>query len=133
LEFSALTSPTYSKTEIVKIELLRMTIAGRKFDRFKNILFLSYHRLSRLSPKKCKATAKPCGEPIVYCLFKFIFCSHKATAGIEPAEQKVWRAYHFKIKEIIEPFVAIKGITPFSKKYIGAYQPLADNIIIPLN
>nr|DAQ79659.1 MAG TPA: hypothetical protein [Caudoviricetes sp.] len=22
---------------------------------------------------KCKATAKPCGEPIVYCLFNFIF------------------------------------------------------------
>ena len=47
----ALTSPTYSKTEIVKIKLLRLTIAGRMFDRFKNILFLSYHRLSRLSPK----------------------------------------------------------------------------------
>lgn len=74
---SALTSPTYSKTEIVKIKLLRSTIAGRMVDRFKNILFLSYHRLSRLSPKKCKATAKPCGEPIVYCLFKFIFCSLK--------------------------------------------------------
>nr|DAK41043.1 MAG TPA: hypothetical protein [Caudoviricetes sp.] len=54
LEFSALTSPTYSKTEIVKIELLRMTIAGRKFDRSKNILFLSYHRLSRLSPKNTR-------------------------------------------------------------------------------
>ena len=52
----ALTSPTYSKTEIVKIKLLRLTITGRMFDRFKNILFLSYHRLSRLSPKKCKAT-----------------------------------------------------------------------------
>lgn len=48
---SALTSPTYSKIEIVKIKLLRLTIAGRMFDRFKNILFLSYHRLSRLSPK----------------------------------------------------------------------------------
>lgn len=51
---SALTSPTYSKTEIVKIKLLRLTIAGRMFDRFKNILFLSYHRLSRLSPKNAK-------------------------------------------------------------------------------
>lgn len=57
---------------------------------------------------------------------------YMATAGIEPAEQKVCRAYHFKIKEIIEPFVAIKGITPFGKKYIGAYQPLADTIIITL-
>ena len=60
------------------------------------------------------------------------FYSHKATAGIEPAEQKVCRAYHFKIKEIIEPFVAIKGIVPFGKKYIGVYQPLVDNIIITL-
>ena len=51
---SALTSPTYSKTEIVKIKLLRLTIAGRMFDRFKNILFLSYHRLSRLSPKNAR-------------------------------------------------------------------------------
>lgn len=51
---SALTSPTYSKTEIVKIKLLRSTITGRMFDRFKNILFLSYHRLSRLSPKNAK-------------------------------------------------------------------------------
>ncbi len=50
----ALTSPTYSKTEIVKIKLLRLTIAGRMFDRFKNILFLSYHRLSRLSPKNAR-------------------------------------------------------------------------------
>lgn len=55
-----------------------------------------------------------------------------ATAGIEPAEQKVYRAYHFKIKEIIEPFVAIKGAMPFSKKYIGVFQPLADTNIISL-
>ena len=57
-----------------------------------------------------------------------------ATVGIEPTEQKVCRAYHFKIKEIIEPFVAIKGITPFSKKYIGVCQTfgLSDNTIIPL-
>ena len=51
---SALTSPTYSKTEIVKIKLLRLTIAGRMFDRFKNNLFLRYHRLSRLSPKNAR-------------------------------------------------------------------------------
>lgn len=51
---SALTSPTYSKPEIVKIKLLRLTITGRMFDRFKNILFLSYHRLSRLSPKNAR-------------------------------------------------------------------------------
>ena len=57
----------------------------------------------------------------------------KTTVGIEPTEQKVCRAYHFKIKEIIEPFVAIKGITPFSKKYIGVCQPLADTNIISLN
>ena len=50
----ALTSPTYSKSEIVKIKLLRLTITGRMFDRFKSILFLSYHRLSRLSPKNAK-------------------------------------------------------------------------------
>lgn len=50
----ALTSPTYSKTKIVKIKLLRLTISGRMFDRFKNILFLSYHRLSRLSPKNAR-------------------------------------------------------------------------------
>ena len=51
---SALTSPTHSKTEIVKIKLLRLTISGRMFDRFKNILFLSYHRLYRLSPKNAR-------------------------------------------------------------------------------
>ena len=56
---SALTSPTYSKTEIVKITLLRLTITGRMFDRFKNILFLSYHRLSRLSPKNARRL-QPC-------------------------------------------------------------------------
>lgn len=55
----ALTSPTYSKTEIVKITLLRLTIAGRMFDRFKNILFLSYHRLSRLSPKSARPLQPP--------------------------------------------------------------------------
>nr|DAP66091.1 MAG TPA: hypothetical protein [Caudoviricetes sp.] len=32
--FSALTSSTYSKAEIVKIELFRLTIAGRMPDRF---------------------------------------------------------------------------------------------------
>ena len=38
-----------------------------------------------------------------------------ATVGIEPTEQKVCIAYHFKIKEIIEPFVAVKGAMPFVK------------------
>ena len=55
----ALTSPTYSKNEIVKIKLLRSTIAGRMVDRFKNILFLSCHRLSRLSPKNARRL-QPC-------------------------------------------------------------------------
>ena len=74
---SALTSPTYSKTEIVKIKLLRSTIAGRKFDRFKNILFLSYHRLSRLSPQNARRLL-PC--VLISNQFEsfpfFIFCSH---------------------------------------------------------
>ena len=60
------------------------------------------------------------------------FYKLKATAGIEPAEQKVWRAYHFKIKELIKPIVAIKGVMPFGKKYIGVFQPLADTNIISL-
>ena len=70
----ALTSPTYSKNEIVKITLLRLTIAGRMFDRFKNILFLSYHRLSRLSPKNARRL-----QPCVLIRNKFsdlFFCSH---------------------------------------------------------
>ena len=74
---SALTSPTYSKTEIVKIKLLRLTITGRMFDRFKNILFLSYHRLSRLSPKNARRLL-PC--VLISNHFEsfpfFIFCSH---------------------------------------------------------
>nr|DAJ37125.1 MAG TPA: hypothetical protein [Caudoviricetes sp.] len=73
----ALTSPTYSKTEIVKIKLLRSTIAGRMVDRFKNILFLSYHRLSRLSPKNARRLL-PC--VLISNHFEsfpfFIFCSH---------------------------------------------------------
>ena len=71
---SALTSPTYSKTEIVKIKLLRLTITGRKFDRFKNILFLSYHRLSRLSPKNARRLL-PCLliRKNIYFLFFVVF------------------------------------------------------------
>nr|DAI46966.1 MAG TPA: hypothetical protein [Caudoviricetes sp.]DAS99541.1 MAG TPA: hypothetical protein [Caudoviricetes sp.] len=73
---SALTSPTYSKIEIVKIKLLRLTIAGRMFDRFKNILFLSYHRLSRLSPQNARRLL-PC--VLISNQFEmlsfFIFCS----------------------------------------------------------
>ena len=74
----ALTSTTYSKTEIVKIKLLRLTIAGRMFDRFKNILFLSYHRLSRLSPKNARRL-----QPCVLIRNKFsdlFFCSHYGDA-----------------------------------------------------
>lgn len=69
---SALTSPTYSKTEIVKIKLLRLTIAGRMFDRFKSILFLSYHRLSRLSPKNA-SRLQTCVLIRNY-FFLFLFC-----------------------------------------------------------
>lgn len=74
----ALTSPTYSKTEIVKIKLLRLTISGRMFDRFKNILFLSYHRLSRLSPKNASRLL-----PCVLIRNQFsdlFFCSHYGDA-----------------------------------------------------
>lgn len=37
-----------------------------------------------------------------------------------------------RTKIVENPIAAIKGVMPFSKKYIGAYQPLADNIIITL-
>nr|DAT12813.1 MAG TPA: hypothetical protein [Caudoviricetes sp.] len=85
----ALTSPTYSKTEIVKIKLLRLTIAGRMFDRFKNILFLSYHRLSRLSPKNAKRLL-----PCVLIRNQFsdlFFVVFKAMPGIEPKSLKIHR------------------------------------------
>ena len=52
--------------------------------------------------------------------------------GIEPRYKKLGELTIFKIKEIIEPFIAIKGVMPFGKKYIGVYQPLADTNIISL-
>ena len=96
---SALTSPTYSKTEIVKIKLLRLTIAGRMFDRFKNILFLSYHRLSRLSPKNAKRLL-----PCVLTRNKFsdlFFVVLTAMSGIEPKkyiEEKSLYACHRHVR-----------------------------------
>lgn len=58
----------------------------------------------------------------ILSFLNLFFAVLKATAGIEPAEQKVCIACNFKIKEIIEPFVAVKGVMPFSKIYIGVCQ-----------
>ena len=104
---SALTSPTYSKTEIVKIKLLRLTIAGRMFDRFKNILFLSYHRLSRLSPKNARRLL-PCVlisnqfESFPFFIFCSLFCDIKTSYSIATGNpsQQFFRSFSRRLPKV---------------------------------
>jgi len=53
--------------------------------------------------------------------------------GIEPRCKKFGELTILKLKSFLDNlFIAIKGVMPFGKKYIGVYQPLADTNIISL-
>nr|DAX31882.1 MAG TPA: hypothetical protein [Caudoviricetes sp.] len=54
------------------------------FDRFKNILFLSYHRLSRLSPKNARRLL-PCVCTIFLIFYFYFFVVITTSEGIKPS------------------------------------------------